>query len=176
MSDLSLLLQIHILAALAAIGLGAIVFSLPKGGTTHRRFASAYVVAMLVTTGVVIFVPATVLEFGNSGWGFFHLFILVGGISSAVGAFALWRWRVTRDPQWLRNHQVRFAFSYAGLLMAGLSQVLTNPRFGIVETMSLQAFWAVFAASNLAILAVAMVIVQRYLMKGDPRRRYALKP
>ncbi len=176
MSDLSLLLQIHVLAALLAIGLGAIVFSLPKGGTLHRRFASAYVLAMVVTTGVVVFVPATVLEFGDSGWGFFHLFILVGGVSSLVGAFALWRWKVTRDPEWLRNHQVRFAFSYAGLLMAGISQVFTNPRFGIVETMTAGSFWAIFAATNFAILAVTMVIVQRYLMKGDPRRRYALRP
>ncbi|EAQ30705.1 hypothetical protein NAP1_07995 [Erythrobacter sp. NAP1] len=176
MSDLSLLLQIHIVAAMAAIVLGAIVFSLPKGGAPHRRFASAYVVAMLVTTGVVAFVPATVLEFGNSGWGFFHLFIIVGGVSSAVGAFALWRWRVTGDPEWLRKHQVRFAFSYAGLLMAGLSQMLTNPRFGIVEVMPIATFWMVFALSNFAILAIAMVIVQRYLMKGDPRRRFALKP
>ena len=131
---------------------------------------------MLVTTGVVAFVPATILEFGDSGWGFFHLFILVGGVSSIVGAFALWRWKVTRNPDWLRNHQIRFAFSYAGLLMAGVSQVFTNPRFGIVETMSVASFWSVFAATNLAILAAAMAIVHKFLMKGDPRRRYALRP
>lgn len=176
MSDLSILLQVHILAALAALILGVIVFSLPKGGTAHRRIASAYVLAMLVTTGVVAFVPVTVLEFGDSGWGFFHLFIVVGGASSLVGAFALWRWRVTRDPEWLRNHQVRFAFSYAGLLMAGISQLFTNPRFGIVDVLSIGAFWTIFSAINLAILLVTMVIVQKYLMRGDPRRRYALQP
>lgn len=176
MSDLSILLQVHILAALAALILGAIVFSLPKGGLAHRQFASAYVIAMVVTTGVVAFVPATVLRFGESGWGFFHLFIVVGGVSSVVGAFALKRWKVTRDPEWLRNHQVRFAFSYAGLLMAGISQVFTNPRFGIVETLSVNTFWAVFGAINLAILVATMGIVQKFLLKGDPRRRYALKP
>ncbi len=176
MADLGLLLQIHVVSALAAILLGAIVFALPKGGTPHRRFASAYVLAMLTTTLVVIFVPATVLQFGTSGWGFFHLFIIVGGISTLIGAVALWRWRVTRNPEWLRNHQVRFAFSYAGLLMAGFSQVLTNPRFGLVEVMSIGTFWAVFAAVNFGILAVAMIIVQKFLMKGDPRRRFALHP
>ncbi|GAA4041603.1 hypothetical protein [Parerythrobacter jejuensis] len=176
MSDLCLLLQIHIVAAVVAIVVGAIVFALPKGGRSHRRFASVYVVAMLVTTVVVAFVPATVLEFGNSGFGFFHLFIIVGGASSLVGAFALWRWRETRDVEWLRNHQVRFAFSYAGLLMAGFSQVLTNPRFGLVEVMPISSFWIVFAGVNIAILGIAMAIVQRFIMQGDPRRRYALKP
>lgn len=176
MSDLSLLLQVHVCAALVAIVTGAIVFMLPKGGKRHRLWAYVYVTAMVVTTGVVIFVPATVLEFGDSGWGFFHLFILVGGISSLIGIFALVKWNRTRDPAWLRNHQMRFAFSYAGLLMAGFSQLTTNPRFGLVEVMTPTTFWITFAVSNMAILGAAMFFVARYLAKGDPRRRYALKP
>jgi len=176
MSDLTLLLKIHVASALAALVLGAIVFALPKGDSVHRRVASAYVMAMMATIGSVIFVPATMLEFGNTGWGFFHLFIVVGGASSAVGAFALWRWRVTGDPEWLRNHQMRFAFSYAGLVMAGTSQIFTNPRFGIVTAMAIESFWAIFAMVNLAILGTTMWIVQRFLARGDPRRRYALRP
>ncbi|MXO95228.1 hypothetical protein GRI34_02195 [Erythrobacter aquimaris] len=176
MADLSILLQIHIGAALLAIVTGAIVFLLPKGDLRHRRWACAYVLAMLVTTSVVVFVPATVLEFGSSGWGFFHLFIVVGGISSLIGIFALWKWNLTRDPAWLRNHQMRFAFSYAGLLMAGFSQLATNPRFGVVGVLSPAAFWTIFIATNLAILGIAMFLVGKYLAKGDPRRRYALRP
>jgi len=176
MSDLSLLLQIHVVAALIAILAGAVVFMLPKGTTRHRRFGYVYLVAMLTTIIVVAFVPATVLRFGDTGWGFFHLFILVGGISSLVGAFALVRWRQTRDPAWLRNHQMRFAFSYAGLLMAGFSQIATNPRFGVVGNMTSGTFWLTFAAINLSILGVAIFVVRRYLCKGDPRRRYALRP
>lgn len=176
MSDLSPLLQIHLVAALLAIATGMIVLMLPKGGNRHRRWAYAYVTSMLITTGVVIFVPATVLEFGDSGWGFFHLFIVVGGISSLVGIFALIKWRKTGDPAWLRNHQMRFAFSYAGLLMAGFSQLATNPRFGIVGMMEPAAFWITFIASNLAILGVALMFVSKYLAKGDPRRRHAMRP
>jgi len=176
MPDLSPLLQIHLSAALLAIITGAVVFLLPKGDQRHRRWAYAYVAAMLVTTGVVAFVPATVLEFGNSGWGFFHLFILLGGASSLVGIFALVRWHSTRDPAWLRNHQMRFTFSYAGLLMAGFSQLTTNPRFGLIETLTPTQFWIAFLATNAAILGAAMAFVGRYLAKGDPRRRYALKP
>lgn len=175
-NDMSVLLQIHLIAALVAIATGAIVFFLPKGGQAHRRWAYGYVVSMLVTTGVVVFVPATVLKFGNSGWGFFHLFILVGGVSSLVGIYALLQWRRTSDPAWLRNHQMRFTFSYAGLIMAGFSQLTTNPRFGLIEELTTSQFWIVFAATNTTILGIAMFIVSRYLMKGDPQRKYALKP
>ncbi|MEH6662648.1 MAG: hypothetical protein V7679_13440 [Parasphingorhabdus sp.] len=170
-----LLIQIHVIAAAVAILTGMVVFSLPKGDRRHRIWACIYVAAMMTTTGIVIFVPATVLEFGDSGWGFFHLFILVGGVSAFVGIFALFKWRQTRDPAWLRNHQIRFAFSYAGLLMAGFSQLSTNPRFGLVNTLTPSQFWLSFIGTNVAILAVAMFFVSRYLAKGDPRRRYALK-
>lgn len=176
MPSFPLLIQIHIFAVVAAIVLGAITFFLPKAGRRHRRWASAYVAAMIVTTAVVAFVPASVLRFGDSGWGFFHLFILVGGVSSLVGIFALWRWRRTGDPAWLRNHQVRFAFSYAGLLIAGFSQLTTNHRLGLVEMLTPAQFWASFIGTNLAILGIAIAVVARYLSKGDPRRRYALRP
>ena len=169
------LLVIHIISALAAIISGAIVFLLPKGDKIHRQVACIYVLSMLVTTFVVIFVPATVLPFGNSGYGFFHIFILVGMVSSLVAIFSLVRWRQTREKKWLRMHQMRFTFSYAGLIMAGVSQLLTNPRFLIVSEMTPASFWAIFAAANLGILGAAMFMVQRYLSKGDPLRRKAMK-
>ena len=176
LSELGILLQVHVAAAVVALVSGALVFTLPKGGRRHHLFARIYVAAMLITTGVAAFVPATVLEFGDSGWGFFHLFILVGGASSAAGAFCLWKWKRTRDLEWLRSHQVRFTFSYAGLLMAGFAQFLTNPRFGIVGAMTAAQFWAVFLAVNLVVLGLAMLFVSRFVMKGDPRRRYVLRP
>lgn len=169
------LLVIHVLAALVAIVSGAITFLMPKGTRAHRRVAAVYVAAMIVTTTVVIFVPATVLRFGDSDFGFFHLFILVGFVSSALGSYGLWKWRKTRDPKWLRMHQVRFSFSYAGLLMAGFAQLATNPRFGIVTELTPPVFWLLFATSNLLILGVAVVMVQRYLLRGNPLRRYAMR-
>ena len=176
MADFTLLIWIHVVGAIAAMILGAVTFLLPKGGKRHRRWARLYVLAMLVTTGVVIFVPATVMPFGIWHFGFFHLFILVGGVSALVGIYALRQWFRTRDPEWLRNHQVRFALSYAGLWMAGVAQMVTNPDFGIIDTLSPAAFWSVFAAANLAVFGIAAFFVYRYLMRGDPRRRYALKP
>ena len=71
---------------------------------------------------------------------------------------------------------MRFTFSYAGLLMAGFSQVTTNPRFGLIDSLTPAQFWVSFIGTNLAILGLAMFVVGKYLAKGDPRRRYALKP
>ena len=175
LEGLGTLIAVHVASAILAILSGAVVFLLPKGTRAHRRMAAVYVVAMVVTTGVVVFVPATVLPFGNSGYGFFHLFILVGLVSSALGLFGLVQWRRTRDRRWLRMHQIRFAFSYAGLLMAGFSQFFTNPRFGIVTEMTPATFWIVFVGTNLAMLGAAIYVVQRYLARGDPLRRYALR-
>ena len=60
--------------------------------------------------------------------------------------------------------------------MAGFSQLTTNPRFGLIEELTASQFWLVFVATNIAILGTAIAIVSRYLVKGDPRRRYALIP
>ena len=169
------LLIVHVVAAIVAILAGAFVFLLSKGTRVHRRIACVYVAAMILTTSVVVFVPASVLPFGRSGFGFFHLFILVGLVSSLLGLFGLLMWRRTRERRWLRMHQIRFSFSYAGLLMAGISQFATNPRFGLVGQLSPAAFWLAFAAANAAILGVAMVMVHRYLAVGDPLRRRALR-
>ena len=99
---------------------------------------------MIVTTGVDAFVHASILKFGVNGYGFFHLFIVVGFVSSVLGVFGLYQWRRTRERRWLRMHQMRFSFSYAGLLMAGLSQVATNSRFGIVTELTPATFWTMF--------------------------------
>lgn len=176
MDQISVLIQIHVASAVLAMLSGLVVLLIEKGSKRHRYWARLYVASMLVTSGVVIFVPASVLEFGDSGWGFFHLFIGIGGISSLVGIFALWKWRRTGDKGWLRNHQVRFVFSYAGLLMAGLSQLVTNPRFGLVGVLTPLQFWISFIASNMLILAIAGYFVWRFLMRGDPARSEALKP
>jgi uncharacterized membrane protein len=174
-SGLGPLLVVHVVSALVAIAAGAVTFLLPKGGRRHRQVALIYVAAMVVTTSVVAFVPATVLPFGDSGYGFFHLFIVVGLVSSLLGLFGLYKWRRTRDKAWLRMHQMRFSFSYAGLLMAGVSQPLTNPRFGLVGEMEPALFWLIFLAVNGAILGTAMIMVQRYVARGDPLRRYAMR-
>ena len=175
-ADLSPLVLIHFVTACYAIVAGAAVFLLPKGTRLHRTIGTSYIVAMFLTVVSVIPVEATVMPFFGTRFGFFHVFVVIGFISLGFGIRAILRWRSTREPEWLRMHQIHLAYSYAGLLMAGFSQIATNPRWMLVDLDSATQFWVVFGAVNAGIYAVAMWLIQTRVAKGDPRRRYALKP
>ena len=169
-ADLSLLLWIHLLAASLAIVTGAAIFLMRKGTRRHRHIGIAYIAAMIVTVVSVIPVEATVMPFFGSRFGFFHIFVVVGAISMTFGIDRLLKWRTTRNPEMLRAHQSHLAYSYAGLLMAGFSQIASNPWWGLVELTSMTQFWTIFALVNIAIYAVAMWLIQTRIAKGDPMR------
>ena len=172
-TDLGPLVLIHFVTACYAIIAGAAIFLMPKGTQLHRAVGTSYIAAMFVTVASVVPVEATVMPIMGSRFGFFHVFVVLGFISLAFGIRAILKWRSTRDPEWLRAHQIHLAYSYAGLLMAGFSQMATNPRWLVVapfETMT--QFWIAFAAVNAAIYAVAVWQIQTKLAKGDPMRWY----
>ncbi|RDC59561.1 hypothetical protein HME9302_00751 [Alteripontixanthobacter maritimus] len=139
-----------------------------KGTPRHRINGAIYIASMFVVIVSVIPVEATTLRIGSSRFGFFHVFIVIGFISLCVGLAALRRWRRTGRPKDLRSHQVNFAYSYAGLLMAGFSQIATNPMWGLVEGMGVAQFWITFAALNAAIYAVATWLIVTRIAKRDP--------
>ena len=170
--DLSALVLVHFVAASLAIVLGAMIFLMPKGTIKHRWTGMAYIAAMFVTVVSVVPVRATVMPFFGTRFGFFHVFVVVGFVSLIFGISRLLKWRRTRDVEALRAHQVHLAYSYAGLLMAGFSQIASNPRWLLVEIDSAGQFWGIFAAVNIAIYVVAMWLIQSKLAKGDPRRWY----
>ncbi len=170
-SDLSPLVLIHLIAAIFAIVAGAAIFLMRKGTKRHRMMGLSYIAAMTITVISVVPVEATVMPIAGTRFGFFHVFVIVGFISLFFGIRAVLRWRSTHDVKWLRAHQMHLAYSYAGLLMAGFSQMATNPRWLVVmpfETMT--QFWMTFAAVNIAIYAVAAWQIQTRLAKGDPTR------
>ncbi|MBH5322995.1 DUF2306 domain-containing protein [Aurantiacibacter sediminis] len=171
LADLSPLVLIHFVTACYAIVAGAAIFLMRKGTKLHRTIGASYIAAMFITVVSVVPVEATVMPFFGTRFGFFHVFVLVGFISLAFGIRAILKWRSTRDIEWLRAHQIHLAYSYAGLLMAGFSQMATNPRWLVVspfETMT--QFWIAFAAVNAAIYGVAIWLIQSKLAKGDPKR------
>ena len=172
LGDLSLLVLVHLGAASIAIILVAMIFLLPKGTLRHRVMGSGYIAAMFVTVVSVVPVRATVMPFFGTRFGFFHVFVLFGFGALLFGVAKLWRWRKTRDVEALRAHQVHLAYSYAGLLMAGFSQLATNPRWQLVELTSAGQFWGIFTAVNAAIYGGAVWLIQSRLAKGDPRRWY----
>ena len=172
-TDLGPLVLVHFIAACYAIASGAAIFLMRKGTATHRAIGASYIIAMFVTVASVVPVKATVMPIMGTRFGFFHVFVVVGFISLTFGIRAILKWRSTRDPEWLRAHQIHLAYSYAGLLMAGFSQMATNPRWLVVspfETMT--QFWIAFAAVNALIYAIAVWQIQTRLAKGDPMRWY----
>ena len=171
--DLSLLLWIHFLAASLAILCGAGIFLLRKGTALHRAIGVSYIAAMFVTVISVVPVEATVMPFFGTRFGFFHVFVVIGFISLLFGIDRLLKWRRTRDPEMLRAHQIHLSYSYSGLLMAGFSQIASNPAWGLVSIGSVTQFWTIFIAVNVAIYAIAVFLIQTRLAKGDPRRWYA---
>ena len=166
--DLPLLVMVHLIAASASIVLGAVVLFGRKGNQWHRTLGISYVVSMLITIVSVIPVRATSLPIMGSRFGFFHVMILVGAISLSIGIRDLLRWRRTRNPAALKSHQINLAYSYAGLLMAGFSQLSTNPRWQLVNLTSETQFWIAFGLTNAAIYVAAAWLIQTRVVKRDP--------
>lgn len=108
--------MIHIIAASAALVLGALVLWLPKGTARHRWSGRSYLVAMLVLNGAAL----TVYKDSSAGFGVFHYlaFVSLGTVACAYLAVAL------RRPYaaWLPFHGYLMAWSYVGLLAAASGQ------------------------------------------------------
>ena len=85
---------------------------------------------------------------------FFHFLAFVSLYSLVTGMVSLRRWLRDRKPADLKAHKVQMAYSWLGVMMAGASQVLVNPRFGIVEGFDTVTFWTMFAVINAALYAV----------------------
>lgn len=63
-------IKIHLLTALAALGLGAVLMTVRKGRTFHRVAGWVWVLLVLVTAGATLFI--TSLNHGK--WSILHLF------------------------------------------------------------------------------------------------------
>lgn len=151
---------IHVVTVVVALAAGTAIFPLPKGTRLHRTLGRIYVVAMIATVISAGMAPATTMRFGDTRFGFFHVFVAVGTISMALSLAAILRWRRTRSVKALRAHQYHLSYSYAGLLMAGFSQLAVNPRFSPAQTMSQGEYWLWFSLINVSIYVVAIWLIQ----------------
>jgi len=167
--DFTLALWLHVIAACAALASGGLLLASRKGGRRHRALGYLYLSSMLVLLGAAAFMPATFMPMiGN--FGFFHIFLVLGTASMLLGLSALWGWRRRRDPRALHAHQIHLAYSYAGLVMAGFSQMFTNPGFGLPWIETPAGFWTAFILLNAAIYAAAIYLIQTRVARADPLR------
>ena len=108
---------VHIVAASAALVLGAIVLWLPKGTVQHRWSGRSYLVAMLVLNGAAL----TVYEDSTDGFGVFHYLAFASLVTLACAYLAV----ALRRPRaaWRPLHGYFMAWSYVGLVGAASGQL-----------------------------------------------------
>jgi uncharacterized membrane protein len=150
---------VHGFGAFAAVLLGSAMMLSAKGTRRHRLTGMIYI-PLLVTVNVT----ALGLYGLTGGFNVFHALALVNLTTTLLGVRALLMWRRTGSPDWLKGHQIHMAYSYLGLMMAFVSELLTNPRFGIVEGFrDFLAFWAVIAVLNVAMFWTGSRVIRRKL-------------
>ena len=137
LANLSPLLLAHLVAACLAMPLGLYQLLARQGTPGHALAGRLYVPAMLVCNigALASFRPDT--QFLP-----FHILALVSLFSLVTGMWALRNWLRHRRPADLKTHKIQMAYSWLGLTMAGASQFLTNPRFGIMAEYDPVQFWA----------------------------------
>ena len=148
MPGLSPLLWCHFIASAIALPVGLHQLGAAQGTPRHAGLGRLYIVAMLVAL-------ATALASFQPGTRFlpFHILALVGLASLIAGTLSLRRWLRERRPAALRAHKINMAYSWLGLAMAGVSQLISNPRFGVAPALGPAAFWSLLAAANVVMYA-----------------------
>ncbi|HEX8679380.1 MAG TPA: DUF2306 domain-containing protein [Chthoniobacterales bacterium] len=145
----------HIIAAVAALLLGAVVFLNRKGTRLHVQMGIGYVVSMLIMN-----VTALGIYRLTGNLNPFH----VGAVFSLATVLAGWVPAIRRKPRdaWLRLHFEFMSWSYVGLVAAAFAEAGTRlPHAPFVG--------AVLASSIVVFLLGGMLVVRaraRYFRDG----------
>jgi uncharacterized membrane protein len=153
LSNLPPLLLAHFIAACLAMPLGLYQIMARQGTPGHALAGRLYVPAMLVCnlSALATFSPS---DPRFNGFLPFYILALVSLYALASGMLALRRWLQRRNDNDLKTHKIQMAFSWLGLMMAGVSQVITNHRFGIAEGFEPVRFWTMVIVINVVLYAV----------------------
>lgn len=142
-------LWVHFIASAIALPIGLHQLIARQGTPRHAGLGRLYIVAMFIalTTALASFRPDT--RFPP-----FHILAIVGLGSLVAGTLALRRWLRDRAPADLRRHKINMAYSWLGLAMAGVSQYISNPRFGFAPALGQTGFWTLLALANILMYAI----------------------
>jgi uncharacterized membrane protein len=135
----------HLVAAVSALLVGAVVLLLPKGTPTHRAIATVYVLALLLVN-----VAALSLH-REDAFGVFHALAVASLVTIAVGLSPLLLGR--RSPQVIATHAYCMTWSYAGLVAAGCGQLAAAVGQGAGAWVVPVVIGAVLSVSAVAIFA-----------------------
>ncbi len=105
----------HIMAAVTALVVGAVVLALPKGIGRHRGAGSVYVVCLVAVDVAALFVHR------NATFGVFHALAVVSLLTIVAGLLPMLMG--SRSPLPINMHAYCMTWSYAGLVAAGCGQL-----------------------------------------------------
>jgi len=160
LANLSPLLLAHLVAACLAMPLGLYQMLARQGTPGHALAGRLYVPAMLVCN-----LGALASYRPDTKFLPFHILAFVSLYSLGSGMWALKKWLKGRNPDDLKTHKIQMAYSWLGLMMAGFSQVFTNPRFGIMEGFEPVQFWAMVIGLNVVMYAIGSWWLFRVLLR-----------
>lgn len=163
LDNLPPLLLAHFIAACLALPLGLYQLTATQGTPAHALAGRIYVPTMLVSNLTAL---ATFSLTDPRFFGFlpFYILALVSLWSLFAGMRSLRRWLRDRQPDDLKQHKINMAYSWLGLMMAGVSQMLTNQRFGLAEGFEPVTFWTSVVLINVALYAIGSWWIFRRLL------------
>ena len=115
----SLLGLVHLIAALSALALGALVLFRPKGDGVHRLLGYAYALAMLTVNATALLIYRLTGRFN-----FLHVFAVISLVTLLIGL----SFPIRRRPAgtWLPFHYHFMGWSYIGLTAALVAESSTR--------------------------------------------------
>lgn len=109
---------IHLVFAIAAFILGAVVVFRPKGGLRHRTLGYFYAISLLSVN-----VSALSVYEEAVGLGPFHILAIISLVTLISGFIPAFLRRPVSS--WLNLHAYFISWSYVGLVAAGVAQIVT---------------------------------------------------
>lgn len=118
----SLAIQIHILAALASLCLGIVIFTSRKGSPRHKRLGKIFLVFMLATA-----ISATFIRQINDGhFSFIHIFVPVTFIAAFEAVYFV------RKGNIKRHRRAVTGMFYGALLIPGILSMLPGRLMHVI--------------------------------------------
>lgn len=155
---------IHLVSAIAALGLGATVLLYTRKGTRlHRQLGWSYVVAMLVLNVTALTIYRLFGFFGP-----FHVFALMSlatlllGVGAAVGARRRREARISASREkWVGHHYYWMTYSYLGLVAAGVAETTTRLPALQPHPSDKTIFGIAVGVATVAVFAIGSRLIKR---------------
>lgn len=150
---------VHVVAAVLALGSGGVALMAPKGLRRHVVAGRTYAASMLVLN-----VAALLTYQETGGPGFFHALAIASLVTLTAGLAAFLPGR-TRDAAAVARHAIFMAWSYVGLISAGLAQLAAGlaPGEGTMPVL----------LTALTSVTVGGIVVHTQVPRSLPSRRDA---